>query len=125
MPIRFDLNETSLHDAGESPLKKDYSGLILRHVCEVCGKDEVLDVEQAFNEGWDYPPKFCDFKVISPRTCGSCGINQTLWWDLVVTGEADINNLNDHQKEVLNRIITESQSLYVPETDVSKIEYRE
>lgn len=124
MPIKFSLSETSFNNEKNLP-KKDFSGLVLRHICEVCGKDEVLDVEQAFNEDWDYPPKFCNFKVLSPRTCGDCGINQTLWWDLVVTGEADSNNLNRHHKEILNRILTEPQSVYVPETDVSKINFEE
>lgn len=29
----------------------------LIHICEVCGKTEIMTPEKAFNEGWDYPPK--------------------------------------------------------------------
>ena len=29
----------------------------LIHICEVCGKTEILTPEEAFNEGWDYPPR--------------------------------------------------------------------
>ena len=29
----------------------------LIHVCEVCGKTKIMTPEQAFNEGWDYPPR--------------------------------------------------------------------
>lgn len=28
----------------------------LIHICEVCGKTVILTLEEAFNEGWDYPP---------------------------------------------------------------------
>ena len=28
----------------------------LRHICEVCGKEEILTPEEAFEKGWDYPP---------------------------------------------------------------------
>lgn len=121
MPVKFEMHSMDLNDDDKLPVKKNWSGLVLRHVCESCGKDEVLDVEQAYNEGWDYPPKFGPFGIIMPRTCGDCSITQTLWWDLVVTQSADINNLNEHQKEVLNRILSEPQSLYVPETDLSMI----
>lgn len=29
----------------------------LIHICEVCGKTEILTPEEAFNDGWDYPPR--------------------------------------------------------------------
>lgn len=54
--------------------------MLLRHICEICCEDEVLKPEQAHNQGWEYPPKMGQFKVVSPRTCGSCGINGTIWW---------------------------------------------
>ncbi len=28
----------------------------LIHICGICGKTKVMTPEQAFNEGWDYPP---------------------------------------------------------------------
>ena len=55
----------------------------LIHICEVCGKTETLTPEEAFNEGWDYPPRMGGFGIVGPRTCGVCPINLTVWWALV------------------------------------------
>lgn len=54
------------------------------HRCEVCEKEENLTSEEAYNQGWDYPPKMGAWRIVSPRTCGSCLIDQTLWWALAV-----------------------------------------
>ena len=32
----------------------------LIHICEVCGKAKIMTPEEAFNEGWDYPPRKID-----------------------------------------------------------------
>lgn len=29
----------------------------LKHICEVCGREEILTPEEAYRAGWDYPPK--------------------------------------------------------------------
>ena len=29
----------------------------LIHICEVCGKKEIMTPEEAFLDGWDYPPR--------------------------------------------------------------------
>ena len=50
----------------------------LIHICEVCGKAKIMTSEQAFNEGWDYPPRMGSFGIVSPRTCGDCGMMETL-----------------------------------------------
>lgn len=54
------------------------------HTCEVCGKEELLTSDESYSQGWDYPPNMGAWKVVSPRTCGNCGINDTLWWVLAV-----------------------------------------
>lgn len=54
------------------------------HVCEVCHKEELLTSADAFDQGWDYPPRMGAWKVVSPRTCGDCGIEGTLWWTLAI-----------------------------------------
>lgn len=36
----------------------------LIHVCEVCGKTKIMTPEQAFNEGWDYPPRMGAFGIV-------------------------------------------------------------
>ena len=38
--------------------------MILRHVCEVCGTEETLTEEEAFEKGWDYPPRMGTFGVV-------------------------------------------------------------
>ena len=47
----------------------------LKHICEVCGKVEILTSKQAFDAGYDYPGEGAIyptsiFGVLSPRTCG-------------------------------------------------------
>lgn len=51
-----------------------------KHICEVCGKEETLTPQEAFEAGWDYPPDFGQFGVLSPRTCPNCGIQDTAWF---------------------------------------------
>ena len=53
------------------------------HYCEVCGKKEYITAEQAFNDGWDYPPHFGAFGVLSQRICGDCPITSTLWFRMM------------------------------------------
>lgn len=83
-----------------------------KHICEVCGKTEILTPDEAFNAGWDYPPKIGTFGVISPRTCGNCTIDKTLWYRLTT-----IKNyaLSKKDEEILNRIKNEPESIEVIE----------
>ena len=55
---------------------------VLIHICEACGKTEEMTISDSYNAGWDYPPMMGSFGVVSPRTCGECGIDKTLWWRL-------------------------------------------
>lgn len=84
----------------------------LIHICEVCGKTEILTPEEAFDKGWDYPPMLGKFGVISPRTCGDCNITDTLWWRLM-KNQTESNNLSDKDKELLNRIKNEPNSILI------------
>lgn len=84
----------------------------LVHICEVCGKNEILNSEQAFKNGWDYPPRMGAFGVISPRTCGNCTVNDTLWWALMVD-KIPSENLDDNKKATLDRILNEPESILV------------
>ncbi len=107
------------------------------HICEACGKKEFMTAEAAFIKGWDYPPKMGKFGVIGPRTCGDCGIEQTVWWNIMKSAkdkEADDNEENadniradkqnpdslhtemytmteEHKREVIMRIAREPYSL--------------
>ena len=82
----------------------------LLHVCEVCGKREVLTPEEAFDQGWDYPPRMGAFGIVSPRTCGDCRMTDTVWWKLIY-GKINPNDLCEKDKETLKRIIGEPQSI--------------
>lgn len=57
----------------------------LRHICEVCGTEEILTAEAAYHTGWDYPPRIRVLGVIGPRTCSNCAVNR-VWWAITVEG---------------------------------------
>ncbi|MGE7848183.1 hypothetical protein [Bacillus cereus] len=85
----------------------------LKYICETCGKTEIFyDEEIAYKLGWDYPPKMYEFGVVSPRTCGNCSIDTTLWWQLVVEN-VPVEELEEQHKQTLERILTEPQSIIV------------
>lgn len=52
------------------------------HYCEVCGKKAFITADEAYDAGWDYPPKLGRFGWLSPRKCGKCGIKDTLFWKI-------------------------------------------
>ena len=107
------------------------------HICEVCGKKEFMTAEAAYIKGWDYPPKMGDFGVVGPRTCGDCGIEQTVWWNIMKSAKdkesaenkENVENLSvdkqksdsahtgmdtmteEHKKAVIMRIAKEPYSL--------------
>ena len=82
-------------------------------------KKRHLTPEEAFNEGWDYPPRMGAFTVLSPRTCGECSITDTLWWKLVTdkNNEHNMNNFTDEEKKTLKRIMAEPYSLLEEEDE--------
>ncbi len=85
----------------------------LKYICETCGKTETIDDEEtAYKLGWDYPPKMYEFGVVSPRTCGNCSIDTTLWWQLVAEN-VPVEELEERHKQTLKRILTEPQSIIV------------
>ncbi len=86
----------------------------LRHVCEVCGKEEVLTPDEAFEKGWDYPPRMGMFGVLSPRTCGDCAMVDTIWWKLMYQNVKS-EDLSDKDKLTLSRILNEPASILVDE----------
>ncbi|CJS05667.1 Uncharacterised protein [Streptococcus pneumoniae] len=87
----------------------------LKHICEVCGCEEVLDSDEAFELGWDYPPRSCSFGMVAARTCPKCPIDKTLWWALAMEGKP-LENLSKRQIEVLIRINNEPLSI-LPNSD--------
>jgi len=82
----------------------------LVHICEVCGKKEILTAEEGFKYGWDYAPRMYPFRLISPRTCGSCSITDTVWAQISIHGKT-FDELTDVQQHTVGRILTEPQSI--------------
>lgn len=80
----------------------------LIHICEVCGKTKIMTPVEAFDEGWDYPPRMGVFGVVGPRTCGECPINLTAWWALV-SEKKSMSELSQKQLETIKRIQRELQ----------------
>jgi len=67
--------------------------------------------EQAFNEGWDYPPKMGAFGIISPRTCGDCLVVDTLWMAIQSGKIKNLEDMTPKQREVFERIRNEPASI--------------
>lgn len=78
---------------------------LFNHKCEVCGKEELITLEEGFNKGWDMPPRLGEWGVISPRTCGDCGIDKTAWWYIINNpGE----ELPENHRKTVERILEET-----------------
>ncbi len=88
-----------------------------KHICEVCGRTEVLTPEEAFEAGWDYPPRMGAFGIVSPRTCPDCSMMDTVWAALVLRHEP-MDELTDDQKITLLRIVNEPDSIMPDGEDV-------
>ena len=58
------------------------------YICEVCDVTEELEPDGAFNSGWDYPPFMGAWGVVGARTCPSCTIDKTAWFE-AFTGRPD------------------------------------
>lgn len=84
------------------------------HRCEVCGKQEILTPEEGYNAGWDFAPYMYPFKVISPRTCNECNIEKTVYWQIAVNHKS-FSDLTDTEKETIERIYTEPESILAEE----------
>lgn len=98
----------------------DYSRLI--YICEVCGTVKMYPTpEDAFNDGWDYPPRMGDLGRIGPRTCPNCGIEKTLYWKLINSvdvacekasvSELPLGDLTPSQMRTFQRILGEPASI--------------
>lgn len=82
----------------------------LKHICENCGQTEILTSNEAFEQGWDYPPFMGTFGVVSPRTCPDCEMSTTLWWELQMT-KTPVDALSERHTQTLQRILGEPASI--------------
>ena len=84
------------------------------HYCEVCGKKAFLTAEEAYNDGWDYPPNIGHFGLLGPRTCGDCLLKDTLFWKVNTSGGLPIvfeGKLSPEELITWRRIKKEPESL--------------
>ncbi|WP_306461755.1 MULTISPECIES: hypothetical protein [unclassified Rhodococcus (in: high G+C Gram-positive bacteria)] len=93
----------------------------LQHICEVCGRDEILTPTEAYAAGWDYPPRTGQFGVISPRTCPDCPMANTVWAALTLEQRSRAD-LSEAQLDVVARILAEPMSIMVDGQDASEPE---
>ena len=77
-----------------------------KYICEVCGKEELLTADEAFEKGWDYPPFIGEFGVVSPRTCPDCPMEETAWAALVLKNKTYCE-LSERQQKTVQRIMNE------------------
>lgn len=92
------------------------------HYCEVCGRKEFITAKEAFDRGWDYPPQIGHFGMLSPRTCGNCTMEDTLYIKVNSSERFPIvleDELTQEELITWRRIKAEPESLLVDET-VSK-----
>lgn len=82
----------------------------LIHICKVCGRTKIMTPEEAFEDGWDYPPRMGAFGVVGPGTCGDCPIILTAWWALASEKKL-VSELSQKQKETIKRIQGEPDSI--------------
>ena len=82
------------------------------HICEVCGRSEILTAEEGYEQGWDYPPMICDFNALLPRKCGNCSITETAWWALYVEN-TPLRKLSMKHRITILRIAEEPESITV------------
>lgn len=75
-----------------------------QYLCEVCRTVTYLTEKDAFDAGWDYPPFLGAWGVLSPRTCGDCGIESTAYWHLITKGGDDIP---ENHMDTIKRILAE------------------
>ncbi|MGV0633875.1 hypothetical protein ABQE69_10705 [Mycolicibacillus trivialis] len=97
-------------------LEPETSHWRLRHICEVCGRDEILTPAEAYERGWDYPPRMGQFGIVGPRTCGSCPMSSTVWAALTLE-QRSREDLSDEQLDVVARILAEPMSITAEEME--------
>ena len=87
------------------------------HYCDACGKKELLTADEAYNQGWDYPPGIYKFRLFTPRTCGDCSITGSLYWKIVVEKKS-LTELTENEKASFMRIMNEPESLMPEEGEL-------
>lgn len=110
---------TRREDEAESKRKELLESMNTRpfwHYCEVCGRKEFITAQDAFDSGWDYPPRIGHFGLLGPRTCGGCLLKDTLCWRVIADKKmpfpiVDEGRLTPEELVTWRRIKGEPESL--------------
>lgn len=70
----------------------------------------MITPQEAYDAGWDYPPRMGSFGVVSPRTCGNCRMVDTAWAALVFDKKTAAE-LSEQQVQTIVRILGEPDSI--------------
>lgn len=111
--IGIEFNEIPLPLPSEDSEKR-FNNKKLVHICEVCGKQDILTPKEGYDKGWDYAPRMYPFKVISPRTCNRCNIEKTAYWQICVKKKS-FDELSEHHQKTVKRIYNEPESIIFKE----------
>jgi len=89
------------------------------HICEICGLDEILTPDEAFEAGWNYPPRMGHFGIISDRLCPKCHSLETIWWLLMMENRtADV--LTERQRAAVDLMMAEPESLMLTPEEAAR-----
>ncbi|MCI8939128.1 MAG: ATP-binding protein [Dorea sp.] len=83
------------------------------HYCESCGAKIYCTAQEAFDNGWDYPPRIGAFGVLGPRTCGNCTMIDTLYLKVMKQKIPIVieSSLTEKELRTWRRIKNEPESL--------------
>lgn len=83
------------------------------HYCESCGAKIYCTAQEAFDNGWDYPPRIGAFGLLGPRTCGNCTMIDTLYLKVMKQKIPIVieSNLTEEELRTWRRIKNEPESL--------------
>lgn len=117
MDTKMTLIEKDLNDVTKEKRIVVFGDKPFRHICECCGKVEIITSKKAYEQGWDYPGEGAIypssmFGVLTPRTCGNCRITETAYWAIVVEGKTTAE-LSENQLQAVERIMQEPDILQV------------
>ena len=97
------------HMISTNLFRTKYKDMKIPHWCEKCGKEELLTPEEGFEAGYDGPWMY-GLGSVSPRTCGNCSMEGTVWWKLAVEHKT-VAELSESELKTLDRILNEGQTL--------------
>lgn len=73
-----------------------------------------MTAQQAYEEGWDYPPHMGEFGLLGPRKCGDCKLTDTLFWKINTEQKIPVvidRTLSNRELQIWKRIKNEPESL--------------